>query len=69
MVKNIVLEKPFVFKKRRFVRIFLEFGDPDVPESKLTKHEVKVAERAAAVQAGDVAKISRIDACEEDRRK
>ena len=35
----------------------------------LTKHELKVAERAAAVQAVDVTKVSHIDACEEERRK
>ena len=47
----------------------LEFGDPSTVELKLTKHELKIAERAAAVQAGDVAKVAHIDACEEDRRK
>ena len=33
----------------------LEFGDPSTVEHKLTEHEFKGAERAAAVQAGYVA--------------
>ena len=47
----------------------LEFGDSSTVECKLTKHELKAAERAAAVQAGDVAKAARIDAREEKRRR
>ena len=47
----------------------LEFGDPSAVERKLKKHELKVAGRAAAIQASDVAKIARIDVREENRRK
>ena len=46
----------------------LEFADLSTVERKLTKHEAKVAERVAAVQVGDVAQISRIDAREEHFR-
>ena len=34
-----------------------------------TKHERKVAERVAAAEAGDLEKITRIDARENERRK
>ena len=34
-----------------------------------TKHERKVAERAAAVEAGDIARIARIDVRENERCK
>ena len=33
------------------------------------EHELKVSERASAEQAGNVAKVGRIDAREEGRRK
>ena len=39
----------------------LEFGDPSTVEPKLTKHELKVAERAIAIQVGDFGKVSRIN--------
>ena len=47
----------------------LEFDDPNTVELKSMKHELKVSERAAAVQAGDIARLVRIDAREEERRK
>ena len=47
----------------------LEFGDLSMVERKLTKHELKITERASAEQAGDVAKVARIDVHEEESRK
>ena len=46
----------------------LGFGDTSTIERKLTKHEQKIAERAATVRAANVAKATRIDAREEDDR-
>ena len=47
----------------------LEFGDSSMAARKFTKHDLKTAERAAAVQAGDVAKATRSDVREEERRE
>ena len=47
----------------------LEFGDPSIVERKLTKHELKDAQWAAAEQADNVANVARVDAREEERRK
>ena len=45
-----------------------EFDDPSAVDCKLTKCEQVVAERTAAIQAGDFTKVARIDAREEDCR-
>ena len=46
----------------------LEFGVTNIVERKLTRHELKFAEQAAAVQAGGIAKIAHI-VTREGRRK
>ena len=47
----------------------LVFGDPSTAERMLTKHELKISGRAAAVQTGHIAKVSCIDAHEDEPRK
>ena len=47
----------------------LEFGDVEAAVRLPTKHERNVAERVAAVEAGDVEKVARIDARENERCK
>ena len=47
----------------------LEFGDSSAVEQKLTRCELKLAERVAAIRTGDFVRVAPIDAHEDERRK
>ena len=47
----------------------LEFGDVDATARVPIIHERDIAERVTAIEVGDVAKVSCIDARENERRK
>ena len=64
MMKRIMFKMLFVFTMTILYEEMLEFDDTGKVWRRLMRHECKIAARAAAVQTGDLARFSRIDAYE-----